>query len=74
MNGAGWAILGGLVGAGVVTGVGVYLKIQELSSPETQAAAQQLATEEATNVIATQYGLTPARLEQIGAIARRFGS
>ena len=74
MNGAGWAIFGGVVGAGVVTGIGMYLKAQELQSPALQAAAQQTATEEATRVIGDEYGLTPARMEQISAIARRFGA
>jgi hypothetical protein len=49
------------------------LKAQELQRPETQAAATQTATEEANRVMADTYGFTPARMQQLSAIARRFG-
>ena len=65
-----WAILGGLLGAGAVTAVGVYLAVNDLQSPATQARAQA----EAQRMITEEFGLTPARLTQITAIARRFGA
>ncbi len=70
MSNTRWAILGGLLGAGAVTGVGVYLAVKDLQSPETQARAQA----EAQRMITEEFGLTPTRLTQITAIARRFGA
>ena len=67
-----WAILGGLLGAGAVTAVGVYLSLQDLQSPATQQAAQARAQVAAQNTLANVYGLTPARLQQVQQIAARF--
>lgn len=67
-----YAILGGLLGAGAVTAVGVYLAVQDLQSPETQARSQARAVVAAQNTIANVYGLTPSRLQQIQQISNRF--
>lgn len=70
----GWALGGAIVGAGVVTGLGMWMKARELQRPETQAHATQVATEEANRLISDVYGLTPERIAQFQAVGRRFGA
>lgn len=74
MSDRGWILLGGLIGASVVTGIGVYAKVQELQSPAFQATAQQRAEAAALGYLNTNLGLTPARLQQFTTIAHRLGA
>lgn len=74
MSGNGYALFGAVLGAGVVTGLGMFMKARELQTPATQVRVTQVATEEANRLVADVYGLTPARMQQIGQIARRFGA
>jgi hypothetical protein len=68
-----YAVFGALLGAGVVTGLGMWVAARNLQRPETQAHAQEVATAEANRLISDVYGLTPERMRQFQAIARRFG-
>ncbi len=78
MTVTGYAVLGGLVGAGIVTGIGAYLAVRELQTPafsaQTQTYAEGVATRAATEHIENFYGLTAARMSQFTAIGSRFSS
>lgn len=68
------AIAGGITSLGV-TAVGVYLKVQELGTPQRraqiEAEVQRVAQLEADRYIGSAWGLTPQR---IAAISRITGS
>lgn len=68
-----WALFGAVLGAGAVTGLGMWMKARDLQTPAFQAHAMQVATAESDRLISDVYGLTPARMSQFSAIARRFG-
>lgn len=76
MNRNAWAILGGVIGSGVVTGVGVYLAIRHLQSDsfaaQTRTYVEGVAARAANDTLANDYGLTQQRIAQISQIASRF--
>ena len=77
MTTTGWAVLGGVLGALAVTGVGVYLKVQELQSPaftaRITAYVPGVAERGANQALADGYGMTPTRIAQFTQIAARLG-
>jgi len=70
------AVIGGAIGAGLVTALAIYFKIRELQTPERSAAIEaevgSVAEASALDYLATGWGLTPARIEAISTFARRF--
>jgi len=78
VNVNGYAVLGGVLGTALVTGVGAYLAVREIQTPEfstaTQAYAASVAENAANAHIEGFYGATPARLAQFSAIGARFST
>jgi hypothetical protein len=64
------------VGAGLVTAAGIYLKVRELQGPvfaaNTRRQVEAVAAQAATDTLATDYGMSSARMQQFSAIASRF--
>jgi hypothetical protein len=72
------ALIGGAIGAGLISVLGMWLKVRELQTAERQAQIEaevsSSAEAAALDYLATGWGLTPTRIEAIRTFARRFDS